>query len=133
MTLDEFLLALGGVHDQFGWCLVPDVHPDAERRAQPRKHLRGIARSQGQETVFDPIGAVCYARTGTVYLPHDWPDAGEALKMAPRDAAVVVAASSDRTWTGPEGQRESVPTLLDVRVRMIAAVGLARTAGSGTP
>lgn len=124
MTLDDFLAALCSVRDRFGWCLVPDTGPGSERRARPRLHVRAVLRAKGQETVFDPIGALCYAQIGSVYSPHDWPDAGEALGMAPKDAAVLVAASSDRTWTGPEGQRERVPTLAAVRSRMIEAVGL---------
>lgn len=125
MTLDDFLAALGGVHDRFGWCLVPDMGPGSERRARPRLHLRAVFRAKGEETVFDPIGALCYSRTGSVFSPHDWPDAGEVLGMAPKDAAVLVAASSDRTWSGPEGRRERVPILADVRNRMIDMVGLA--------
>jgi hypothetical protein len=124
MTLDDFLAALGGVRDRFGWCLVPDVGPGSERRAHPRLHVRAVLRSKGEETVFDPIGALCYTQTGSVYSPHDWPDAGEILGMAPKDSAVLVAASSDRTWTGPEGHRERVPMLAGVRDRMIEAVGL---------
>lgn len=124
MTLDEFLSELLGVRDRFGWCLVPDIGPGSERRAHPRLHVRAVSRSKGEERVFDPIGALCYTRTGTIYGPHDWPDAGEVLGMAPRDAAVLVAASSDRTWTGPEGQRERVPMLAGVRDRMIGVVGL---------
>jgi hypothetical protein len=124
MTLDEFLTALNDVRDRFGWCLVPDAGPGSERRAHPRLHVRAVLLSGGRETVLDPIGAVCYSRTGSVYEPRDWPDAGEVLGMAPRDSAMLVAASSDRTWSGPEGQRERVPMLAEVRDRMVRVLGL---------
>jgi hypothetical protein len=95
-----------------------------ERRTRSRLHLRAFSRSGSVQTVFDPIGAVCHARTGEIYEPGSWADAGELLGMVPTDAAAVIAASNDRTWTGPDGGREPAPTLRAMRIRMMEAAGL---------
>jgi hypothetical protein len=123
MTTDEFLVELEKVRNQFEWGLIPDTGAGADRRARPRLHVRGVPRGTSRAPL-DPIGAVCYALTRTVFKPEAWPDAGEALGMAPQAAAALMAASNDRTWAGPEGERKQVPFLSSVRARLIETLRL---------
>jgi hypothetical protein len=124
MTIDEFILELEQVHLQFEWVLRPEPGPVPERRSKARLALRAQSRSSSVAAVFDPIGAVCYARTGKIFPPMDWPGAGKALGIMIADAATLFAVSTDRTWGGPTGHRKPVPELIAMRRRMIGSVGL---------
>jgi hypothetical protein len=123
LTTLEFLKLLEQVRDQFDWTLTADTGPYAERRARSRFHLQA-SPTTGPSLSLSPIQAVYYARTGEIFGPARWPDAAEALGMDLSDAAAVVAAAGDRTWTGGDGQRNPEAGLLGIRRRLLETVGL---------
>ena len=126
MTTEEFFADLVNVCERFEWKLVPDTRTRRpERRSASRLHLRAELGIGASRVILDPVGAVCYARTGKLYQAAAWEDAGEDLGMAPSDAAKVYAASNDRTWTGPKGKREPLPDMITMRLRLLESVGLA--------
>lgn len=121
MTVPEFLDIFEELSGRFDWTLTADTGRYAERRTNARFHLRGSPKSYPSETL-DPLQAVAFARTGD--LPDTWAEAGIHLEMKLPDASAIAAAASDRTWTREEGRRVPAPELLEIRQRLLAAVGL---------
>jgi hypothetical protein len=81
--------------------------------------------------VLDPVAVVWYAGTGQ--LCH-WQDAAAPLHLNLYDAATLVAASNDNTFSGSKGQRKPDDELLAIRRRMLEIVGevsAKRAAGRG--
>src|SRR5689334_3452387 len=108
MVAKEFLAELETVRDLFLWKLVPDTYRTPERRFKPRLHIRGTSKRGPQGFLFDPIGALCYVRTGQLYSPIAWLDAATAIDLSLIDASDLIAAANDRSWvdTG-SGKRPS--------------------------
>jgi hypothetical protein len=125
MTIDEFFAQLLNVCEHFEWRLVPDVSTIPEQRSRVRLRLRAAPGRNPSRPLMDPIGALCYSRTGRVHEPAAWSEAGEDLTLLPSDAAKIHAASNDRTWTGPKGSRKPLPEMVTLRVRLLESVGLA--------
>lgn len=121
MTVSEFLELLNNFSDRFDWTLTAETREYAERRAKARFHLRGSLKSCPSE-ILDPLQALAFARTGD--LPNTWAEAGIVLGMNLRGAAAIAAATCDRTWIREEGQRIPATELLEIRRRLLAAVGL---------
>lgn len=120
MTKEEFLAELSETHDQFEWILDPDTSYPSERRSKPRHHVRGVLKGS-PDAVFDPLAALCYLHSGKVLDEKSWPDAARTLGMESADAAMVLAATSDRTWETVNGTRRPVAPLVDLRQRLLEA------------
>jgi hypothetical protein len=119
----EFLAELQEVRGSFHWKLVvSDRFP--ERRVQPRSRVRAAIKAGPKNVLLDPIGALCYARTGQIHPPEAWVDAANAVGLSLIDAADLTAAANDRTWLQVEGRREPDPCIPALRRRLAAAVGL---------
>lgn len=128
MTTTEFLRLLANVSDHFKWTLVPDQGPaNGDRRSRPRLHVMAEIHSR-PSSQLDPIRAAAYARTGQI--TDTWVESASLLGMELREAAALVAAASDRTWTGPPGDRQPIFYLMGIRSSLLDAIGLARGAGA---
>ena len=122
MTTEEFLAELEDTRHQFEWILDPATSHQLERRSDPRYHLRAILKGS-PEAVFDPLAALCYVRTGKVFEAQAWPDAARTLSLDSSTAAMVLAATSDRTWESAGGQRRPVRELVTLRQRLLKVTG----------
>lgn len=123
--LEDFIRALEAVRALFDWALVADAAAETDARTRTRYRLRGVGRKGKSAGVrFEPVGAVCYARTGQVYDEDNWSGAARALGLPSLCMAELIAAANDHTWIGPGGDREPVEHLRGLRLRLIQAVGL---------
>lgn len=122
MTTTEFLRLLANVSDHFEWMLVPDGDPEkGDPRDRPRLHVMAEIRNR-PSSLIDPIRAAAYARTGEI--TDTWVESAALLGMELREAAALIAAASDRTSTGPPGDRQPVFYLMGIRSSLLDAVGL---------
>jgi hypothetical protein len=110
----------------FEWRLVSHSHsPDSsERRIKPRRRLRGVCKKGPEDMVFEPIGAVCYIRTGIAYGEDNWLASALTLELSPQDAKDIVAAANDLAWRQVDNHREPDPYRQMLRQTMAAAMGL---------
>jgi hypothetical protein len=123
MTTPEFLRELAGIAAEFDWKLVADTSHYADRRSRLRLHL--LATPAADRSVkLAPLQALCYSLTAQALSPERWMDAAEALELSVQEAAEIVAASTDRTWTGREGDRAPSETLVSLRRHLLETVGL---------
>jgi hypothetical protein len=126
MNTGELIAELEKVRDLFEWRLEPHqsrLEP-IDRRARPRLRFRGVCKDGPEGTLFEPIGAVCYARTGISYSDDYWLEAALTLHITPEDARDLIAAANDLTWRPVETGREPDPYRQMLRQAMAAAVGL---------
>jgi hypothetical protein len=124
MTTTEFLRLLANVSDHFRWTLVPDQDPaNGDRRSRPRFHVMAVIRNRPSYQL-DPIRAAAYARTGQI--TDTWVESAALLGIELKEAAALVAAASDRTWTGPPGGRQPITYLMGIRSSLLDAIGLER-------
>jgi hypothetical protein len=129
--LESFLESLADGRSRFDWKLLPDSGAEPDTRSRTRYRLRGICRKgPAAGRTFEPVGAVCYLRNGTIHDEDNWSAAARALGLPSLCVAELVAASNDHTWTGPGGDREPVEHLQALRRRLIEAVGLDRRGGT---
>lgn len=84
MVASELLEELTRIRGNFTW------HYDGET-----KRIRAKLRFRSQTLLFDPIGAVCYARTGVIFDEDHWLSAAEKLGLSHIDAADLTAASNN--------------------------------------
>lgn len=126
MNARELVDELKKVGHLFEWKLVSHTHSpqSAERRVKPRRRLRGVCKTGPEGTVFEPIGAVCYIRTGIVYGEDNWLESALTLELSPQDAKDLVAAANDLAWRQVEDHREPDPYRQMLRQTMAAAMGL---------
>jgi len=123
MTLETFFGELANVREKFEWRLEPDGGPDSERREWARFQIHAFSdQSDAEDTVFSPIGAVCYALTGKIFNVDDWSGAAEAVGLPPEDAERLNDAANDRTWKEIDGRRRPNTDLQALRVEIIRAV-----------
>jgi hypothetical protein len=80
------------------------------------QRIRGRLKSQNDDNRFDPIGAVCYAKTGVTFNESDWWRSAELLELSHIDAGDLTAAANNVT-TGPGHVRTE-----DLRREMIDSV-----------
>jgi hypothetical protein len=66
---------------------------DWQYRGVSRK-IRGRLKSQPNGRLFDPIGAVCYSRTGQVFTEENWFKASEEIGLTHIAAGDLTAASN---------------------------------------
>ena len=84
MVASELLEELNRIRGNFTW------HYDGETRK-----IRAKLRFRSQTQLFDPIGAVCYTRTGVVFDEDHWLGAAEKLGLSHIDAADLTAAANN--------------------------------------
>jgi hypothetical protein len=125
MDAKQLVAELEKVGDLFEWRLVP--HGSAggpnDRRRHPRLRVRGRCKD-GPKDLFEPIGAVCYVRTGVVYDDEHWLESACTLELSAQDAKDLVAAANDLAWRQVNERREPDPHRQMLRQGMIAALGL---------
>jgi hypothetical protein len=123
MTAQSFLEELSKIRCEFAWRLEPDTATGSERREWTRFQIRAVSDRAGtEEVVFDPIGAVCFARTGKVCDAARWAEAAEAIDLGADEARRLADAANDRTWEESEGRRRPNTRLQALRVDLIRAV-----------
>ena len=66
---------------------------DWQYRGVSRK-IRGRLKSQPNGQFFDPIGAVCYSRTGLIFKEDHWFKASEEIGLNHIDAGDLTAAGN---------------------------------------
>jgi hypothetical protein len=125
MTATEFIEGLTKIRASFDWKLVRDTSWTPDRRTQPRFQIRATGRDP-RAKYFEPIGALCYTRTGITYSPDSWRDAARTLNFSDADAWQIVAASNDLTWhpVGPDKLRGPDPQIESLRTQLESALGL---------
>ena len=108
MVAQEFLVELERIRDSFEWKLVPDTQRGPERRSRPRLRIRGSCKDGPMGILFEPIGAVCYIRTGRVYADDVWLEAATTIELSLIDAGDLIAAANDQSWVDtPDGRKPS--------------------------
>lgn len=132
MTTPEFLHLLEEIRDQYDWTLTPDTAQYSERRAQPRLVLLAT-RKDMPEVRIGPLQAVCLSRTGKPLSVDSVADAAEVLRMDRREVRAIMAAASDNTWEGKEGERTPVAYLDTLRRELLQAVGTIRHVAQDSP
>jgi hypothetical protein len=127
MNARELVDELKKVGHLFEWKLVSHVPiaDSPERRVTPRRRLRGICKDGPTGMVFEPIGAVCYIRTGIAYGEDNWLESALTLELSPQDAKDLVAAANDLAWRQVGDHREPDPYRQMLRQTMAATMGLA--------
>jgi hypothetical protein len=127
MNARELVDELKKVGHLFEWSFVSHTYTPAapvERRIKPRRRLRGVCKSGPEGMIFEPIGAVCYIRTGIAYGEDNWLESALTLELSPQDAKDLVAAANDLAWRQVEDHREPDPYRQMLRQTMAAAMGL---------
>jgi hypothetical protein len=109
MVTKELMAELEKARDLFYWTLTTGSGPVHERRMTPRLRVRGILRDNPEKMVFDPIGAVCFSKTGLIFSEDYWVEAAISIGLSMEDARDVVAAANDMTWRNRENRREPDP------------------------
>jgi hypothetical protein len=127
MNARELVDELKKVCHLFEWKLVSHlpIADSPERRVHPRRRLRGICKDGPKGMIFEPIGAVCYIRTGIAYGEDNWLESALTLELSPQDAKDLVAAANDLAWRQVEDHREPDPYRQMLRQTMAATMGLA--------
>ena len=90
MIAKELLEELEGIRRNFEW------QYDGRRRK-----IRATLNSNSGCRQFDPIGAVCYSRTGMVFSEEDWFRAAEQIQLSHIDAADLTAAANNVSSASP--------------------------------
>jgi hypothetical protein len=108
MIAVELLDELRTIRRDFDWC-----YDGASQR------IRGRLRAQSSAVLFDPISAVCFARTGIIFGETEWLRAAELLDLSHIDAGDLTAAANNNTRSGPGHQY-----VQNLRRRMIEDVAL---------
>ena len=98
MVTKEFIGELEKARDLFEWTLITGDAPVIERRRSQRLRVRGRLKNSTEKALFDPIGAVCFARTGILFSEHYWVEAALSIALSIEDARDIVAAANDMTW-----------------------------------
>jgi hypothetical protein len=87
MVAKELLEELRGIRRDFDWKFDGNSGK-----------IRANLKSQ-PGNVFDPIGAVCFARTGSVHPEQEWYEAAEELGLSHIDAGDLTAAANNVSRT----------------------------------
>jgi hypothetical protein len=127
MVAKEFLVELESIRASFEWKLFPDPSNIPERRSRPRLRIRGISKNAEEQRVFDPIGAVCYIKTGRIFTDDAWLDAATEIELSLIDASDVIAAANDRGWVDMVDGRKPSEYIQRLRTRLGACVDLKLT------
>ena len=129
MVTKELIAELEKARDLFEWTLLNGDLPVVERRKNPRLRVRGRVRKDPDKVLLDPIGAVCFSKTGIMFSEHYWVEAALTIGLAIEDARDIIAAANDMTWRNVGSVRQPDPykhalreCLMDV-TRPLAPVG----------
>jgi hypothetical protein len=109
MGTKELIAELEKARERFDWSLLPGEGPVADRRKNPRLRVRGRLRKNSDNVLFDPIGAVCFFRTGIMFSDHYWVEAAITIGLSIEDARDVIAAANDMTWRTLNNVRQPDP------------------------
>lgn len=127
MNARELVDELKKVGHLFEWRIIShtfSLDSSSERRTRPRHRIRGVCKSDPDGMVFEPIGAVCFIRTGIAYGEDNWLESALTLGLPPQDAKDIVAAANDLAWRQVEDHREPDPYRQMLRQTMAAGIGL---------
>jgi hypothetical protein len=109
MVAKELIAELEKARDLFEWALFPGEAPVVERRRNPRLRVRGKLKKDPEKVMLDPIGAVCFSRTGIMFSEHYWVEAALTIGLAIEDARDIMAAANDMTWRNVGTGRQPDP------------------------
>ena len=84
MVASELLEELNRIKGNFIW------YYDGENR-----RIRAELKFRSRILLFDPIGAVCYTKTGAIFDEDHWVGAAEKLGLSHIDAADLTAAANN--------------------------------------
>lgn len=115
MVTKELIAELEKARDLFEWSLLPGEGPMVERRKTPRLHVRGRLKKNSDPVRFDPIGAVCFFRTGIAFSEHYWIEAALTIGLSIDDARDIIAATNDMTWRTVNSVRRPDPYKMAIR------------------
>ena len=90
MGTKDLIAELEKARERFDWSLLPAEGPPGDRRKNPRLRVRGRLRQNSDTVLFDPIGAVCFFRTGIMFSDHYWVEAAITLGLSIEDARAFV-------------------------------------------
>ena len=124
MLTKEFIAELKKARDLFEWTLVLGSGPWVERRATPRLRIRAKLKNDPDKSVLEPIGAVCFARTGVLFNEDYWVESAIAIGLPVQDARDVISAANDITWRTAGDHREPDPYKQALRSWLVEATGL---------
>jgi len=124
MLTKEFIAELKKARDLFEWTVVLGSGTWVERRATPRLRIRAKLKDDPDKGVLEPIGAVCFARTGVLFNEDYWVEAAIAIGLPVQDARDVIAAANDITWRTVGDHREPDPYKQALRSWVVDATGL---------
>jgi len=109
MVTKELIAELEKARDLFEWSLFTGDAPVVERRKNPRLRVRGKLKKDSQQVMLDPIGAVCFSRTGIMFSEHYWVEAALTIGLSIEDARDIMAAANDMTWRNVGNVRKPDP------------------------
>lgn len=109
MVTKELMTELEKARNLFDWSLVPGTGPMVERRQTPRLRVRAMLKNDPEKTVFDPIGVVCFAKTGLMFSDDYWIESAISIALSIDDARDVISAANDMTWRTVNDHREPDP------------------------
>ena len=109
MVTKELIAELEKARGLFEWALLSGDAPVVERRKNPRLRVRGKLKADPEQVLLDPIGAVCFSRTGIMFSEHYWVEAALTIGLAIEDARDIMAAANDMTWRNVGSARQPDP------------------------
>ncbi len=124
MVASEFIEELRSIQHLYAWKFQSDRNWPGNRRLRARLRIRALLNESADSLVMDPIGVVCFAKTGRLFNAESWIEAAEAIELSLIDAADITAAANDRTWKAEGDGRVLDPYLVSLRKRLINSVGL---------
>jgi len=124
MVTKEFITELEKARDLFEWTLTPGTGQMAERRATPRLRVRAKLKNDPEMVQFEPIGAVCFAKTGMTFTEDYWVEAAISIGLSVQAARDLVAAANDTTWRKVGDRRQPDPYKQSLRSALVQATGL---------
>jgi hypothetical protein len=125
MVASQFIEELRSIQHLYAWKFQSDGNWPGNRRWRPRLRIRASLDESADSPVLDPIGAVCFAKTGRLFNAESWIQAADAIELSLIDAADITAAANDRTWKAEGDGRVMNSYLVSLRKRLMNSVGLA--------
>jgi hypothetical protein len=119
MGTKELIAELKKARDLFEWSLFGGDAPAVERRKNPRLRVRGKLKKDPEKVMLDPIGAVCFSRTGIMFSEHYWVEAALTIGLSIDDARDIMAAANDMTWRNVGSVRKPDPYKTALRERLL--------------
>jgi hypothetical protein len=130
MVTKELIAELEKARDLFEWSLLSGDLPIVERRKNPRLRVRGKLKKDPEKVLLDPIGAVCFSRTGIMFSEHYWVEAAITIGLSIEDARDIMAAANDMTWRNigtvrqPDPYKQALRECILDATRALAKAGI---------